>query len=375
MIVIADLHLGKISDSIITNNQYSQIADTEARLDELLKVAAEIEETIVIAGDVFNKVNPPTWVIGVFFDWLGCCKDAGVKVVILPGNHDGSVNWVNIGMLTGLNLDNVLIVTDITDIIIDDVPVMLVPHLPLAIQENIYETHGGLGEYITLRYAIEKRPDVLIGHGMPKGMDYKNDIFFEAGEALTFDLDAFPKFKLMVLGHVHKHYHMIKKGKGDIVSPGSPTYVTFDEVDDFKGYIHIDETGAWEHVEYQSAITPYRYVEIDLLQKDDIDFSLIENIAKGAIVKIKVLARNSLQVDEVAIRKEFNKHGYVSRFEVSIDWMGQRADVKTVLSEDSYEDLLRKHVGSTKESSRIKKLAIEIGNQIIQGVLEHVENN
>jgi len=256
---------------------------------------------------------------------------------------------------------------------IEDREVLCVPHIPLREQEQIVEEHDELGGYFSTLFGDQ---ELIIGHGMPAGLDYSNDIFFEAGDALSIDVRTFPKFKLMILGHVHKHLSFKYRSR-EVVTPGSATIINFGEVSDEKGYLQVDVPSLlWHFVPYESEVTPYRDITIDLVSKDTVDLSdsVIRNVSTGAVIKLRVMARDRIQVDEIALRKVFNQYGYVSRFETIIQASGasedDSVDESIIYSDVSPVNMLRKRIMACDASEEIKKLAISMGKEIIEEVLD-----
>lgn len=378
MIITADLHLGKTSDSIrLKNGSWSQMYDTSVRLIELAEAAEEHNEPIIIAGDIFNSVNPKTEVIAEFFRWLGSLntKHKSISVFLMAGNHDCGVDWMNLAMLSGLNLPHVTVTERPSLVEIQGREVFCLPHIPLKTLENIHGEGMELGAWLIDGFPSAV-PELIVGHGMIRGLEYKNDIFFEAGDALEIDVRTFPKFKLMVLGHVHKHTVYTYKNQ-TVVYPGSDTIKNFGEVSDEKGYVRVDPGDlSWEFVPFVSEVTPYRDITIDLVSKDEValDDATLKQASTGAVVKIKVIARDRIQVDETALRRAFNKYGYVSRFETII----QKSSKPDLIDDDtgihfdlSHDHLITEYVMSVEgERDDVKKQAISMGKQIIREVLD-----
>jgi len=373
MIITADLHLGKVSDSTrLKNGMMSQIHDTSVRLMELSEAAALTCESIVVAGDIFHTVNPKTEIIKVFLDWLGILNESKILVYLMAGNHDCGVDWANIAMLSGLSLPFVKVIGSPGSVEIEGRKVLCVPHIPLKDLEAIQKDSGDLGTWLSSRFSSS---ELVIGHGMIRGLEYKNDIFFEAGDALEIDLRTFPKFKLMVLGHVHKHTAYFHKDSL-VVYPGSDTIKNFGEVSDEKGYIRVDPGSlSWGFVSFVSEVTPYRDITIDLVSKDEVvlDDATLKSASMGAVVKIKVLARDRMQIDETALRRAFNRYGYVSRFETVIQKSGKSeidsGDDASIHFDLSHDRLVTEYVTALDEKEEIKKLAISMGKEIIREVL------
>src|SRR5690606_27494149 len=80
----ADWHFGK------TLEGRSRHAEQEQFVDELCEIAqSENIDVILIAGDVYDTVNPPAASEQLFYDSLARLADYGKrKVIVISGNHD-----------------------------------------------------------------------------------------------------------------------------------------------------------------------------------------------------------------------------------------------------------------------------------------------
>ena len=366
MIVIADLHIGKVADSFMVDGVPSQTRDILRRLSAVLVRAKMLKTSIVVAGDVFNRVNPTSQSISVFFSWLRDCVAAKVPVYIIAGNHDAGVDWSSATMLANASLPNVSVITTPSEVhVVDDHvsrPVLFFPHVPTAVQESAEQGHGSVSAW-----ASSKAPkaEFVITHGMIDSSEYSNDIFFEAGNAMRIDPAAFPKLKLMCLGHIHTCM------SGDKWTyPGSLTINNFGEVDERKGWIEVDLSDlSYTWYEYPDDCTPWVHVELDLTDKDETSLSedAVRELVEGAIVKITVLAKSHGVVNETYIRQLFGKYGYVSRFETRVD----ATSLVRVPDENrvSHFDLLVDYISDMDVGDADKKLAQSIGREIIAKVM------
>lgn len=79
-----DWHLGR------TLEGRSRLPEQEAFLDELVAVAREESvDLVLVAGDVYDSVNPPAAAEELFYDALFRLSDGGRRaVVVIAGNHD-----------------------------------------------------------------------------------------------------------------------------------------------------------------------------------------------------------------------------------------------------------------------------------------------
>lgn len=369
MIIIADIHLGKTNDSfIMTNGTPSQTWDTRHRLKTVLARAKLTKQHIVVAGDVFNRVNPTTQAITELFLWLKECKKSKVEVFLMAGNHDAGVDWSNMAMLKGADLLNVTVtvgpsmvrITEGRDISKFTRDILFWPHVTLADREQAEQGHGSVSRWVAAMYP---KAEFIITHGMLRDDSYENEIFFEAGDAMKIEPEEFPNLKLMVLGHIHDH----KFFKPSCVYPGSLTIHNFGEVNEKKGWVEVNlDSLIWEWYEFPDDVTPWVHVELDLTDKDELSLNedQIKTLVDGAVIKITVLAKAHGVVDEVYIRKLFNQYGYVTRFETVV--AEATAKLMSPQKRLSHKELLMEYLKGVDAKEREKALALELGTKIIE---------
>lgn len=83
---VSDLHLGK------TFHGYNLMEDQEFMLARILdRISAEQPDALLIAGDVYDRPVPPPEAIELLDNFLMQCLALvpDLKIVIIPGNHDG----------------------------------------------------------------------------------------------------------------------------------------------------------------------------------------------------------------------------------------------------------------------------------------------
>ena len=367
MIVLADIHLGKVNDSFLIDGVPSQTHDIVTRLNAALVRAKITRQCIVLAGDIFNKVNPTTQTLAVLFAWLSTCSESNVDTYIIAGNHDGSSEWVSTSMFQVADLKHLYVITqpDALDVFEagDSIKRECVfwPHMPLSARDLAEQGHGSISKYVSDMFP---KAEFIITHGTISGEGaYQNDIFFEAGDSMRIEPTEFRNLKLMVLGHIHDH----KEGKG-WAYPGSVTINNFGEVDEEKGWIEVDlKTLSYVWYPYPDDVTPWVHVELDFTEKDEtsLDEEVISELVSGAIVKITVLAKSHGIIDEVYIKKLFNKYGHVTRFEtvvISDIATNPEAEAEHVSNSDLLDNYLSTETDASKED---RANAIRIGMKII----------
>ncbi len=80
----SDWHLGR------TLEGRSRLEEQVMFIDELCGIVeAEAVDLVLIAGDVFDTVNPPAAAEELFYDALNRLADGGKRgIVVIAGNHD-----------------------------------------------------------------------------------------------------------------------------------------------------------------------------------------------------------------------------------------------------------------------------------------------
>ena len=80
---LSDLHIGK------RVNEYSMLQDQDYILKEILNIIDnEKVETVIIAGDVYDKSVPSAEAVELFDEFLYDLSSRNLNVLIISGNHD-----------------------------------------------------------------------------------------------------------------------------------------------------------------------------------------------------------------------------------------------------------------------------------------------
>ena len=81
----ADLHLGKRLGC------FDLLPDQRIILQEILSIATDAKvQAILLAGDVYDKPDPPAAAMAVFSDFAARLHEAGIALYLISGNHDSS---------------------------------------------------------------------------------------------------------------------------------------------------------------------------------------------------------------------------------------------------------------------------------------------
>lgn len=84
LIACGDAHL----DPLIWKARHRVAGDAEAAFKSVVDLAIELHLPLVLAGDVFDHVNPPTPIILFFRQQMDRCQEECIDVYFIQGNHD-----------------------------------------------------------------------------------------------------------------------------------------------------------------------------------------------------------------------------------------------------------------------------------------------
>ena len=103
----ADFHAGRITRG------YDRTSELQDALTEIAGLArTERADAVLVAGDLFDTVNPPPAAEGIVFEFFLRLKELGIPSVVIAGNHDsaqrlgslkGLLGWVGVQMVADLS--------------------------------------------------------------------------------------------------------------------------------------------------------------------------------------------------------------------------------------------------------------------------------
>lgn len=361
MILIADLHFGKESNSYNVDGVPIQRLDLLEKLYHIGGICMFTGQSLVIAGDIFNKLNPSSQIIEQWFKFLSSFPM--IQIYIIPGNHDSGTEFVNMGMVKETKMVHVNVFTEPEIVDIEDssgtARVLFYPHIPLSSRK----------ETPSLDCLWESNVSFAVTHGQVQESEYQNDIFFEAGDALVLNLSTIPG--LVFSGHIHNQ-SVYSRGKAKVVYPGSLTFNNFGEVEETKGYLSVPLNNPPEFTLNrfdESMGTRWQDIELDLTKKDEatIDEATVKEIADKAIIKLTVLVSSYGVVNESRIRAMFNKYGYVARYETRV--VGKTVKEVVPPNNLSHTKLLAEWLSGIDVYDTDRKNAQSMGEKIITEVL------
>ncbi len=185
-IVCGDAHL----DSLIWKARHKITGDAEAAFKAVVDLAIELHLPLVLAGDVFDHVNPSTPIILFFRQQMDRCQEECVDVYFIQGNHDKRRE--DVPLVSALHHHPKWLDMYASP----DLPGGPVSIGGVCCQGLDYDTRERIQEKIGSMHN-RRRPDVLVMH-----QAVKQHLRFE--DAWNADLEWVPEdVKLIVLGDLH----------------------------------------------------------------------------------------------------------------------------------------------------------------------------
>ena len=259
---LSDLHIGK------KVNEYSMLQDQIYILKEILRIIDnEKVETVIIAGDVYDRSLPPNEALELFDEFLYQLSSRNVNVFVISGNHD-SPERISYGgrMMT----ENKIFLSPVYDgnvkpISLNDdygeVNFYLLPFIrPADIRryfpdENIENYTDAVKVAIDNMNVDFSERNILITHQFVTGAELSESEDIIVGGTDNVSGEVFDGFDYVALGHIHREQTV---GKDNIRYCGTPLKYSFSEAKHIKSVTILDFKDK-ENIEYSKIpLTPLR---------------------------------------------------------------------------------------------------------------------
>ena len=259
---LSDLHIGQ------KVNEYSMLQDQIYILKEILRIIDnEKVETVIIAGDVYDRSLPPNEALELFDEFLYQLSSRNVNVFVISGNHD-SPERISYGgrMMT----ENKIFLSPVYDgnvkpISLNDdygeVNFYLLPFIrPADIRryfpdENIENYTDAVKVAIDNMNVDFSERNILITHQFVTGAELSESEDIIVGGTDNVSGEVFDGFDYVALGHIHREQTV---GKDNIRYCGTPLKYSFSEAKHIKSVTILDFRDK-ENIEYSKIpLTPLR---------------------------------------------------------------------------------------------------------------------
>ena len=265
---ISDLHLGK------RVNEFSMLEDQEYILTKIIYIIDEQKpDSVVIAGDVYEKSVPSAEAVELFDDFLERLSKRNFKVFIISGNHDSAERIAFGGRL--MNKSGIYVSPVYNGVIepvtvaddFGDVNIYMLPFVKPSNVRRFYQESEIVSYTDALKIAIDSmnidtsKRNILITHQFVTGSVCSESEEISVGGSDNVDVSVFDDFDYVALGHIHRSQ---KCGSNFVRYSGTPLKYSFSEANDKK-----------------------TLTVVDLKAKDDITLDFIPLIPKHDMVEIK----------------------------------------------------------------------------------------
>ena len=259
---ISDLHIGK------KVNEYSMLQDQIYILKEILHIIDDEKvETVIIAGDVYDRSLPPNEALELFDEFLYQLSSRNVNVFVISGNHD-SPERISYGgrMMT----ENKIFLSPVYDgnvkpITLNDdygeVNFYLLPFVrPADIRryfpdENIENYTDAVKVAIDNMNVDFSERNILVTHQFVTGVELSESEDIIVGGTDNVSGEVFDGFDYVALGHIHREQTV---GKDNIRYCGTPLKYSFSEAKNIKSVTILDFNDKG-NIEYSKIpLTPFR---------------------------------------------------------------------------------------------------------------------
>lgn len=259
---LSDLHIGK------KVNEYSMLQDQIYILKEILQIIDDEKvETVIIAGDVYDRSLPPNEALELFDEFLYQLSGRNANVFVISGNHD-SPERISYGgrMMT----ENKIFLSPVYDgnvkpITLNDdygeVNFYLLPFVrPADIRryfpdENIENYTDAVKVAIDNMNVDFSERNILVTHQFVTGAELSESEDIIVGGTDNVSDEVFDGFDYVALGHIHREQTV---GKDNIRYCGTPLKYSFSEAKNIKSVTILDFNDKG-NIEYSKIpLTPFR---------------------------------------------------------------------------------------------------------------------
>lgn len=259
---LSDLHIGK------KVNEYSMLQDQIYILKEILQIIDDEKvETVIIAGDVYDRSLPPNEALELFDEFLYQLSGRNVNVFVISGNHD-SPERISYGgrMMT----ENKIFLSPVYDgnvkpITLNDdygeVNFYLLPFVrPADIRryfpdENIENYTDAVKVAIDNMNVDFSERNILVTHQFVTGAELSESEDIIVGGTDNVSGEVFDGFDYVALGHIHREQTV---GKDNIRYCGTPLKYSFSEAKHIKSVTILDFNDKGNIENSKIPLTPFR---------------------------------------------------------------------------------------------------------------------
>lgn len=249
-----DWHFGR------TLEGRSRMKEQEDFVEELVRIVHDQKiDLVMMAGDVYDSVNPPAAAEQLFYEAAARLTEGGTPLVVIAGNHDQPERVSSVTPLVarqGITLVGLPVAEAVTVQAVRTGEIAKIAALPYPSEARLNELLAAEGDEEELRRAYSARVGMLMrklaSSFTPEtvnlamshiyvlgGVESDSERPIQVGGAYTVDPSALSVgAQYTALGHLHRPQAV--KGEGMIRYSGSPLAYSFSEAGQAKSVSIID---------------------------------------------------------------------------------------------------------------------------------------
>ncbi|MGM0796604.1 MAG: exonuclease subunit SbcD [Bacillota bacterium] len=376
----ADWHLGK------TLEGRSRLSEQAEVLEELNTIVKEENiDAVIMAGDVFDTVNPPALAEQLYYESLSALSDGGKRpVVVIAGNHDNPDRLAAASPLTnerGIHL----IGYPRTEPVHIEVPsadeLLAVAALAYPSEARLNEVLSDTFEEKLLRdhYDVKIREAFAHMCGLCRndavkiaashiyvagGNQTDSERPIEVGGAYTVAADSLPADAAYVaLGHLHRP-QTIKRAKTAARYSGSPLAYSFSEAGYAKSVTVVEAKpggeAKWEEIFLSSGKPLVKWKAQGL---SEVHGWLDEGRDRNAWIDLDIHLTDQLSLEEIhRLRKAHPGFIHIRPVFEEKEIENDRIEVKHTSIEDRFKKFYEKQTGGGEPDEEMVKLFLELAS-------------
>src|SRR5258708_2484101 len=317
---LADTHIGMENYGRINpeTGLNQRLHDFLGSLDQAIDGAIEANvDLVVFAGDIYKTRDPTPTHQREFARRIFRLSSAGIKIVIVAGNHDiplSAGRATSVDIFKALEVPSVLVARTMATHRIETQagPVQLIA-FPWSVRSavlaqpefknhTIAELNQTMIELNKAKLAKEAEaldpalPAIVVGHAHLFGAKIGSERLLTMGSDPMYDLATFdvPGIDFVALGHIHKH-QALSYANPQVVYAGSIDRVDFGEQNEDKGWVYIEipekRKAEWEFrkVSARPFLTIEATVESDNATEDVVRaIARVADQLEHAVVRVRI---------------------------------------------------------------------------------------
>jgi exonuclease SbcD len=325
VIHVSDVHLGSGESHGRLNPQTGlnvRFEDFVAAFGKSVTYAIDQSADIFLfSGDAYRNAAPDPLYQKAFAAELRRLSEAGIKTILLVGNHDQilrSTSTHSMSVFQSLAVPNVITIDQPQLLKVDTAngacQIIGIPHVTrhfLMAHEKYANYSGPDIDKVIVAHVRElladfyeqldpTLPSIVTAHMMVDRARAGSEQELVVGYSMTFPTDIFvdPRVDYVALGHVHGH-QVLRQEAPAIVYSGSIERVDFGEEHEDKGFVHVKLRRGAASFEFHSINPrPFITVDADLTSVEEPTAKLAAAIADKVLPGCVLRARFQLRADQ-----------------------------------------------------------------------------